>query len=152
MESAIGGGVVRLHPIRIDDLDGFGILYHARYVAIVDHAISDWWFAAGWDLHGPSQPVVRSIAVDYSVPIAATGDVEVHFGIVGRGTTSVRYGFEIRRGDVVHASGTRTNVFIDRTDIPTSISNEVWALAEPLMLSEDETRPERPVRGDRPTS
>ena len=52
-------GVVRRRRVYLDDLDGFGMLHHAAYPLLFDHAVIDYWAEAGWRLD-PSASVQRS--------------------------------------------------------------------------------------------
>lgn len=131
-------GITRTLPVRFDDLDGGGILYHARFVALLDHAIYDFWREAGWDFTGDAVPVVRALQFDYLAPVASVGPIEVQFAITHRGRSSVTYAFAFRRGDVVHAQGTRTNVFVDRDGRPASIPVEAWTIARGTLFAEED--------------
>lgn len=132
MESTFNG-ITRTLPVRVDDLDGAGLLYHGRYVSLADHAISDFWHDAGWDFAGPFQPVVRALTLEYLAPVTSVGPLDVRIAIIRRGTTSVTYAFEFVRDDVVRARGERTMVFVDREGSPTRIPDGVWTMAQPLL-------------------
>lgn len=128
------GGATLLHPIRPDDIDALGIVYHANYLRMVDHCIVDWWNDAGWDMQSEVAPVVRAITIEYLAPIRRMGTVEVFFAITSTGTTSVTYSFEIRSGGTIHARGTRVNVFVyAATGRPTPIPADLWERAAPLL-------------------
>ena len=130
-------GVVVRKRIYLDDLDGFGMLYHARYAVLFDNAVVDFWSGAGWELD-PSQHVlvIRELAVTYHQPIVGICEVDVHFWVERAGRSSVTYRFEVLSADhtVRHADGHRVVVNLDGATLrPTPIGEDVWALARPLL-------------------
>lgn len=130
-------GVVRRHRVYLDDLDGFGMLHHARYAVLFDRAVIDHWAEAGWRLDpATSVQVIRELTLTYHLPVTAVGDVDVHFWVSRAGRTSVTYTFRIvsTDGSVVHAEGTRTLVNLDpRTLRPTPLTDDMWEIATPLL-------------------
>lgn len=130
-------GVHRTHAVFIDDIDGFGMLYHARYLTIVDHAIAEYWFDTGWRFDTATALAVRAVTLDYLAPISTVGAVDVWFRLIDAGRTSITYGFEVCSGDVVAARGTRVMVHIDRTTgRPVPFDADAWHRADPLMTDE----------------
>lgn len=130
-------GVVRRRRVYLDDLDGFGMLHHARYPLLFDHAVIDYWAEAGWRLEPTtSVQVIRELSLTYHQPITAVGDIDVHFWIARAGRTSVTYAFRIvsTDGAVVHAEGTRTLVNLDPLTLrPTPLTDDMWEIATPLL-------------------
>jgi acyl-CoA thioester hydrolase len=130
-------GVVVRQRVHLDDLDGFGMLYHARYATFFDNAVQDFWIDAGWRLD-PSESVlvIRDLQVTYHQPVLGIGDVDVHFWVERAGTTSVTYRFQVLSPDhtVCHADGRRVVVNLDgRTLRPAPLSEEMWERAAPLL-------------------
>lgn len=130
-------GVVLRQRVHLDDLDGFGMLYHARFATFFDNAVQDFWYDAGWRLD-PSESVlvIRDLQLTYHQPVLGMGDVDVHFWVDRAGTTSVTYRFRVLSPDhaVVHAEGHRVVVFLDgQTLRPTPIPDEIWEKAAPLL-------------------
>ena len=41
-------GVVVRKRIYLEDLDGFGVVHHARFAVLFDNAVLDYWLDAGW--------------------------------------------------------------------------------------------------------
>jgi acyl-CoA thioester hydrolase len=136
-------GVVRRRRVYLDDLDGFGMLHHARYALLFDHAVIDYWAEAGWRLDPTtSVQVIRELTLTYHLPITAVGDVDVHFWISQVGRTSVTYTFRIvsTDGSLVHADGRRTLVNLDPLTLrPAPLTEDMWEIATPL-LGEGVTR------------
>jgi acyl-CoA thioester hydrolase len=130
-------GVVVRQRVHLADLDGFGMLYHARYATIFDNAVQDFWVQAGWRLD-PSESVlvIRDLQLTYHQPVVGITDVDVHFWVERAGTTSVTYRFEVLSADraTCHADGRRVVVFLDARDLrPTPIPADVWEKAAPLL-------------------
>ncbi|MDH2414978.1 hotdog domain-containing protein [Nocardioides sp. CER19] len=136
-------GVVQRRRVYLDDLDGYGMLHHAAYPLLFDHAVIDFWAEAGWRLDATSSVlVIRELTMTYHAPITTVGDVDVHFWISRAGRTSVTYAFRILSTDgaVVHADGTRTVVNLDPMSLrPAVFTDEMWQIAAPL-LGEGVTR------------
>lgn len=131
------GGVVRRVRVHLDDLDGFGMLYHAAYARLFDHAVIDHWADAGWTLD-PTRSVqaIRQLTVTYHVPVTAVGDVDVHLWISRAGRTSVTYAFRVLSLDhgVLHAEGTRVLVNLDPLTLrPAVLTEDMWEVATPLL-------------------
>lgn len=130
-------GVVLRQRVHVDDLDGYGMLYHARFATFFDNAVQDFWLDAGWRMD-PSEYVlvIRELRLTYHVPVLGMGAVDVHFWVERAGTTSVTYRFQVLSTDhaVCHAEGQRVAVFLEgRTLRPTPIPDEIWELAVPLL-------------------
>jgi acyl-CoA thioester hydrolase len=130
-------GVVVRQRIHLADLDGFGMLYHARFATIFDNAVQDFWYEAGWQID-PSESVlvIRDLQLTYHQPVMGIGDVDVHFWVDRAGTTSVTYRFQVLSADheVLHADGHRVVVFLDgQTLRPAPIPDDIWDKAAPLL-------------------
>jgi acyl-CoA thioester hydrolase len=130
-------GVIYRKRIYLDDLDGFGMLHHARYALLFDGAVIDYWVEAGW-LFDPDQAVmvVRELQLTFHAPVIGIQDVDVRFWIDRASATHVTYCFEVLSVDhaIKHAEGTRVLVNLDpRTLRPSPISETVWELAKPLL-------------------
>ena len=130
-------GVTVRKRIYLDDLDGFGMLHHARYALLFDNAVIDFWTDAGWELDpGESVLVIRELRLTYHQPVVGLSEVDVHFWVERAGRTSVTYRFQVLSADheVVHADGHRVVVNLDgKTLRPAPISERVWELAAPLL-------------------
>lgn len=130
-------GVITRKRVYLDDLDGFGMLYHATYARLLDDAVIDFWQDAGWRIDPATQIlVIRELNITYHQPIVGICDVDVHFWVEKAGRTSVTYNFEILSTDhtVRHAEGTRVIVNLDgQSWRPTPLTEEMWAMAQPLL-------------------
>ena len=132
-------GVVVRQRVHLDDLDGFGMLYHARFATFFDNAVQDFWYDAGWRFDASeSVLVIRDLQLTYHQPVLGVGDIDVHFWVERAGTTSVTYRFQVISADhkVLHANGHRVVVFLDgQTLRPTPIPQEIWEKAAPLLAA-----------------
>lgn len=130
-------GVLVRKRIYLDDLDGFGMLHHARYALLFDSAVIDFWADAGWQLD-PEQSVlvIRELTMTYHRPVVGITDVDVHFWVDRAGRTSVTYRFQVLSADhtVVHADGRRVVVNLDgKTLRPAPLGEDMWERAAPLL-------------------
>ena len=137
-------GNVTRKRVYLDDLDGFGMLYHATYARLLDEAVVDFWQDSGWRIDPEVQVLaIRELNLTYHAPVVGICDVDVHFWIEQAGRTSATYGFRILSDDhrVLHAEGTRVIVNLDgQTWRPSPMTDEMWEMARPL-LAEGIERP-----------
>lgn len=130
-------GVVLRKRIYLDDLDGFGMLHHARYAVLLDQAVIDFWLDAGW-VSDPAESVqaIRALELTYHLPVVGMQDVDVHLWVDRAGRTSVTYRFQVLSADhtVRYAEGSRVLVNLDpRTLRPTPLTEAMWEVAAPLL-------------------
>ncbi|NYJ02478.1 acyl-CoA thioester hydrolase [Nocardioides thalensis] len=130
-------GVVIRKRIYLDDLDGFGMLHHARYALLFDNAVIDYWTDAGWTMDPAKEVlVIKELTLEYHAPVLGMTEVDVHFWVDRAGRSSVTYRFEVLSADhtVLHSSGSRVVVFLDgQTLRPTPIPADIWDKAGPLL-------------------
>ena len=130
-------GVVIRKRIYLDDLDGFGMLHHAGYAVLFDHAVLDYWTDAGWVTDPTvSVQVIRALELTYHLPVVGVQDVDVHLWVDHAGRSSVTYRFEVLSADhtLRHAEGSRVLVNLDpQTLRPTPLTDEMWQIATPLL-------------------
>jgi len=135
-------GVTETVDVHFEDLDAQGVVHNARYVLLLERAMSAYWTRNGypWD---PSSPqfmsvffVVKEFTITYHAPITRPGPVSVRFWIDRLGTTSAVYGFRVVSHDetVTYAEGRRVQVRLDPTTLrPAVIGPELRAACEPLL-------------------
>ncbi|WP_127509429.1 acyl-CoA thioesterase [Actinoplanes solisilvae] len=121
-------GHLQLVRVQFDDLDPMGIVHHANYPRLLEHAISAYVAPLGLAFGGPKSDlyhVIREFSIRYDVPIRGYGDVGVHFWTERLGPKSADMGFRFVSVDekVVHAEGTRKHVHID----PRSMMPAEWS-------------------------
>lgn len=132
MTTTLRSGHVEPVQIHFDDLDAMGVVHNARYVLLLERALSGYWAERGWPFD-PARPhfaeiffVVREFSITYHVPISTVGEAAVHFWLDRMGTTSVVYGFRVLSSDhtVVHAEGRRVQVRLDPATLRPSPMSE----------------------------
>lgn len=132
-----GTGIMVRKRVYLDDLDGFGILHHARYAVLFDNAVLDFWLGAGWEFDPRRYvSVIRNLELTYHAPVVGMQEVDVHLWVDRAGSTSVTYRFEVLSTDhtVRHAEGSRVLVNLDPVTLrPTPISAAMWEVAAPLL-------------------
>jgi acyl-CoA thioester hydrolase len=147
-------GVTETVDVHFEDLDAQGVVHNARYVLLLERAMSAYWTRNGypWD---PSSPqfmsvffVVKEFTITYHAPITRPGPVSVQFWIDRLGTTSAVYGFRVVSQDeaVTYAEGRRVQVRLDPTTLrPAVIGPELRAACEPLLGRDARTRDVQPA-------
>ena len=147
-------GVTETVDVHFEDLDAQGVVHNARYVLLLERALSAYWTRNGypWD---PSSPqfmsvffVVKEFTITYHAPITRPGPVSVQFWIDRLGTTSAVYGFRVVSHDetVTYAEGRRVQVRLDPTTLrPAVIGPELRAACAPLLGRDARTRDVQPA-------
>ncbi|GAA2026443.1 hotdog domain-containing protein [Catenulispora yoronensis] len=98
--------------IWFDELDKVGVLHNARYAVHAERALTSWYdsrpeLAAS----GDGRHLVKAYEIEFLVPVAVTGELDVELRVAKLGTTSCAYEFRfVGAGGVVHAVGRRTIV------------------------------------------
>jgi acyl-CoA thioester hydrolase len=135
-------GVTETVDVHFEDLDAQGVVHNARYVLLLERAMSAYWTRNGypWD---PSSPqfmsvffVVKEFTITYHAPITRPGPVSVQFWIDRLGKTSAVYDFRVVSQDetVTYAEGRRVQVRLDPTTLrPAVIGEELRAACAPLL-------------------
>lgn len=153
-EETVAGGVTEPVQVHFEDLDAQGVVHNARYVLLLERALSAYWTRNGypWD---PSSPrflsvffVVKEFAITYHAPITRPGPVSVRFWIDRLGRTSAVYGFRVVSCDesVTYAEGRRVQVLLDPSALrPAVIGPELRAACEPLLTREARERDVQPA-------
>jgi acyl-CoA thioester hydrolase len=147
-------GVTEAVQVHFEDLDAQGVVHNARYVLLLERALSAYWARNGypWD---PSSPqftdaffVVKEFTITYHAPITRPGPVSVRFWIDRLGTTSAVYGFRVVSRDeaVTFADGRRVHVRIDPATLrPAVIGPALRAACEPLLTRAARNRDVQPA-------
>jgi acyl-CoA thioester hydrolase len=147
-------GVAETVEVHFEDLDAQGVVHNARYVLLLERALSAYWTRNGypWD---PSSPqfmdvffVVKEFSITYHAPIARPGPVSVRFWIDRLGTTSAVYGFRVVSHDesVTFADGRRVQVRLDPATLrPAVIGPDLRAACAPLLTRAARERDVQPA-------
>ena len=100
--------------VHFDDLDALGMMYHGRYPALVDRACIDCCAGRGFPLgHEDMLVVFRAFDIQFHEPIRTAGPVEIEFRSTRTSRSTHTFTFVVKRGDVLHATGSRTFTKID---------------------------------------
>ena len=125
-----GGSEPPLHVFRsrvwFEELDKVGVLHNARYAVHAEHALTSWFESRPELRDGPDmRHLVKAYEIEFLVPVAATGELDVELRVAKLGTTSCVYEFRfVGVGGVLHAIGRRTVVRTDAERRPTPWSAE----------------------------
>jgi acyl-CoA thioester hydrolase len=139
---AVKFGHVEPVTIHFDDLDAMGIVHNARYVVLLERALTPYWTARGHSFDGGRPTTadmfhaVRELTISYLAPIRSTGAVWVHFWLEQFGETSGVYGFRFLSPDqrTVYAEGKRAIVRLDPATMrPTAWTDSARAVATTLL-------------------
>ena len=127
-------------PVRLADLDYFGIVNNAVYATYLEEARKRFFR----DVVGQSlvdfDAVVVDLSIQYHRPIEAVDAVDVMVGVERLGTSSIELAYEVSSG-AEHASSARTTqVCIDReTGDSQAIPAAVRASLEATRSASDES-------------
>lgn len=101
-------GAVFSLPTRVywEDTDAGGVVYHARYVAFLERARTEWMRSVGHDqqqLRDDDDLVfaVRSMRVDFRAPARLDDLIDVAVALIDCRRASAVFAQTIRRGDVL---------------------------------------------------
>ncbi|MFG2358798.1 acyl-CoA thioesterase [Streptomyces sp. NPDC048521] len=131
------GGHTESVDVFFDDLDAFGMVYHGRFAALLERAITVGFTRLGLTLGHPDlNVVVRELLLVFERPLKGIGSVDVTFELEKLGRTSAAFAFRFRSGDVTHAHGRRVIVKVDpRTGAPEAWTPSTRELLERLLLT-----------------
>ncbi|SNY61013.1 acyl-CoA thioesterase [Paractinoplanes atraurantiacus] len=113
-----------LVPVEVywDDLDFLGTLYHPRFVALLDRAVTAHWISRGYRLSGhqldeDGYQLLREVSISFDHPVTDFGPLLMHIWAEKAGTTSMVLGFRLlsEDGSVQHAHGHRVSIKFDPT-------------------------------------
>ncbi|MFC1430113.1 acyl-CoA thioesterase [Streptacidiphilus sp. N1-3] len=130
--------------VHFDDLDALGVVHNARYVLLLERALSAFWTERGWTFDpgaadfGDSFFVVREFSITYHAPITRPGTAAVRMWVEHLGSSSVVYGFAITSADgaVLHANGRRVQVKVDPATLrPSPITGRAREIVSQLLRS-----------------
>lgn len=129
-------------PARVywEDTDAGGVVYHARYLAFMERARSEWMRARGWEqetLRGRDDLVfvVRAMAIDFRAPARLDDQLQVSVQLLECRGASLIFGQRIERdGDLlvearVRIAALRASDFRPRP-IPAALLTELKPLLE----------------------
>ena len=129
-------------PARVywEDTDAGGVVYHARYLAFMERARSEWMRARGWEqdtLRGRDDLVfvVRAMDIDFRAPARLDDQLQVSVALVEcRGASFVVSQQVLRGGELLAAARVRIAALAASTfrprPIPQPLQSELKSLLE----------------------
>lgn len=105
-----------VEPVAVffDDLDAFGMVYHGRFAALLEHGLAAYFARLGLSAgHEDYNVVVRELTITFEHPITEVGTVDLAFWVESFGRTSAKYGFRFQNRKTVYAHGHRTIIKVD---------------------------------------
>lgn len=123
--------------IFFEDLDAFGMVYHGRFPALIERASSAFFTRHGLTMdHEDARMAVKEISISFEHPITAVGPVDVALWVEYIRSSSAKFGFCVRTGDITHAYGHRVVIKIDaETFRPARWTEEVRQLVTGSLLA-----------------
>ena len=130
------------HPVRVywEDTDAGGVVYHARYLAFMERARSEWMRALGWDQgvlrdRDDQVFVVRAMDIDFRAPARLDDQLQVSVRLLECRGASFSVGQRIERDGAllvearVRIAALRASDFRPRP-IPDALLTELKSLLE----------------------
>ncbi|MGW0334185.1 acyl-CoA thioesterase [Streptomyces sp. NPDC003011] len=106
--------------VHFDELDPMGILHNARYQVHAERGVSSFFESQGFrwtdslEVNPDRFHAVRRFEIDFHLPFAGEGPLDVEVWLERLGRTSISHGFAcIGDNGTVHASGMRAIVRLD---------------------------------------
>lgn len=127
-------------PTRVywEDTDAGGVVYHARYVAFLERARTEWLRSLG---HGQDALrdrfnlvfAVRSMRIDFLAPARLDDALDVDVGLLACRGASAVFSQAVRRGDAVLLTAEVKVASLDATTFrPRAIPDPIHALLSPF--------------------
>jgi acyl-CoA thioester hydrolase len=122
-----------IEPVRVDweDTTGSGFMHFTAGLRYAERAEAGLRRRLGVLDDWPDYPS-RGVVANCHVLPRFDDELEVHIGVDRIGRTSIRWRWEIRRGDEVCMDGQHTVVHVDRHEQPQEIPSSVRAVLEAL--------------------
>ncbi|MFF0050837.1 acyl-CoA thioesterase [Streptomyces sp. NPDC005498] len=122
-DALVRDGHTEVVDVFFDDLDAFGMVYHGRFAALLEHAITVMFARSGLSVGHPDLTVVvRELQIVFERPVTKAGPVEVTLRVEQLGRTSAVFAFRFHSGEMTYAHGRRVVVKID----PRTVAPEPW--------------------------
>ncbi|MEG2942282.1 MAG: tol-pal system-associated acyl-CoA thioesterase [Thermomonas sp.] len=128
-------------PARVywEDTDAGGVVYHARYLAFMERARSEWMRALGWD-QGVLRDrddmvfVVRAMELDFRAPARLDDQLQVSVRLLECRGASFSVGQRIERAGALLVEGTVRIAALRASDFkPRPIPDALLAELKPLL-------------------
>jgi acyl-CoA thioester hydrolase len=120
-----------IHQVRVifGDTDQMGVVYYANYLRYFESARSALLRARGFSARelveqGVMFPVTEA-GCRYRRPARYEDLLDVHIAVTRMGHASVRFGYEVRRGEELVAEGHTVHACVDASGRPRRIPSEL---------------------------
>lgn len=103
--------------VQFADTDMAGIVHFSMYFRYMEEAEHALWRSVGLQIAPPDGTVGFprvAAACDFKAPLRFEEEFEVHARVETVGRRSLKYGFTLRRGDDILATGSMTSVSVER--------------------------------------
>lgn len=135
-------------PTRVywEDTDAGGVVYHARYVAFMERARSEWMRALGWGQEamrtgGGQVFVVRAMSLDFHKPARLDDCLQVSVELTQCRRASLVMAQQVRRDGQLLASATARLAAVGAADFrPQPIDAQMLSIFEPLQVQHESLR------------
>lgn len=135
-------------PTRVywEDTDAGGVVYHARYVAFMERARSEWMRALGWGQEsmrtgGGQVFVVRAMSLDFHKPARLDDSLQVSVALTQCRRASLVMAQQVRRDGELLASATVRLAAVGAADFrPQPIDAQMLSIFEPLQVQPESLR------------
>ena len=135
-------------PTRVywEDTDAGGVVYHARYVAFMERARSEWMRALGWGQEsmrtgGGQVFVVRAMSLDFHKPARLDDSLQVSVALIQCRRASLVMAQQVRRDGELLASATVRLAAVGAADFrPQPIDAQMLSIFEPLQVQPESLR------------
>ena len=123
-----------------EDTDAGGVVYHARYVAFMERARSEWMRALGWGQEamrtgGGQVFVVRAMSLDFHKPARLDDQLQVSVVLTQCRRASLLMTQQVHRDGQLLASATVRLAAVGAADFrPQPIAADMLAVFEPLQV------------------
>lgn len=135
-------------PTRVywEDTDAGGVVYHARYVAFMERARSEWMRALGWGQEamrtgGGQVFVVRAMGLDFHKPARLDDSLQVSVELTQCRRASLVMAQQVRRDGELLASATVRLAAVGAADFrPQPIDAQMLSIFESLQVQHESLR------------
>ncbi|KRG79396.1 acyl-CoA thioesterase [Stenotrophomonas ginsengisoli] len=135
-------------PTRVywEDTDAGGVVYHARYVAFMERARTEWMRALGWGQEamrtgGGQVFVVRAMSLDFHKPARLDDALTVSVELTQCRRASLVMAQQVRRDGQLLASATVRLAAVGAEDFrPQPIDAHMLSVFEPLQVQHESLR------------
>lgn len=135
-------------PTRVywEDTDAGGVVYHARYVAFMERARSEWMRALGWGQEamrtgGGQVFVVRAMGLDFHKPARLDDSLQVSVELTQCRRASLVMAQQVRRDGQLLASATVRLAAVGAADFrPQPIDAQMLSIFESLQVQYESLR------------